>query len=425
MGDYSKNMTFKKLSPKQKLIFTWAYNPKYREKRGIIADGAIRTGKTVCMTAAFVIWAMRGFSGANFGICGKTIRSAERNILRPLEEMRDLTKIYTLNFRRSDSLLIITDRRSGKKNNFYIFGGRDDSSYMLIQGITLSGVLFDEAALMPESFIEQACARIISVGGAKLWFNCNPDSKHSYFYKNWIEKAADKNLLRLTMLMSDNPILTRKQIEDAEKLYSGVFRERYILGRWVNAEGVIYREFADNSEKFVTDETDEIIYGIIGVDFGGNGSAHSAVLTGFTKGYEKAFALAEMYIHETITPARLESELKEFARRAASLCKVFDIYCDSAEQVLIKGIKSSFVRDKLPFNIKNAKKTSIAGRISFVNMLFSSGRLFISKNCPHLIEALKSAVWDDSGKRLDNGSTDIDSLDAFEYSLETVMNYYL
>jgi hypothetical protein len=318
---------------------------------------------------------------------------------------------------------------------------------MLIQGITLSGIMFDEAALMPESFIEQACARIISVKNAKLWFNCNPDSRHSYFYKNWIEIAEEKDLLRQTFLMKDNPILSRKQIEDAEKLYSGVFRERYILGRWVNAEGVIYREFADNPERFVTSVTDEnvhacetprkenayggggfsyndIVYGIIGVDFGGNGSAHSAVLTGFTKGYDKAFALAEMYIHETITPARLEAELKEFARRCQNTCKVFDIYCDSAEQVLIKGIKSAFLKDKLPFNIKNAKKTSIAGRISFVNMLFSAGRLMISEDCPHLIDALKSAVYDDSGKRLDNGSTDIDSLDAFEYSLETVMNYF-
>jgi hypothetical protein len=407
------------------------------------------------MSAAFVIWAMRCFSGANFAICGKTIRSAERNILRPLEDIRDITRLYALTFRRSDSLLTITDRRTGRANNFYIFGGRDDSSYMLIQGITLSGVYFDEAALMPESFIEQACARIISVPDAKLWFNCNPDSKHSYFYKNWIAKADEKNLLRTTMLMSDNPILTKKQIEDADRLYSGVFRERYILGRWVNAEGVIYREFADNSEKFVcggdapagepprkvTDSAryssggdvgksgvgsdfDEIIYGIIGVDFGGNGSAHSAVLTGFTKGYKKAVALAELYIHETITPARLEEELKEFARRSLGICKVFDIYCDSAEQVLIKGIKSAFLKARLPFNIKNAKKTSIAGRISFVNMLFSSGRLKIGKSCPHLIDALKNAVWDDSGKRLDNGSSDIDSLDAFEYSLEPVMNNF-
>jgi PBSX family phage terminase large subunit len=367
---------------------------------------------------------MRSFERANFAVCGKTIRSAERNILRPLEEMRDITKLYSLTFRRSDSLLIITDRHTGRANNFYVFGGRDDSSYMLIQGITLSGVYFDEAALMPESFIEQACARIISVPDAKLWFNCNPDSKHSYFYKSWILKADEKNLLRITMLMPDNPILSKKQIEDADRLYSGVFRERYILGRWVNAEGVIYREFADNADKFTGGDSDEIIYGIIGVDFGGNGSAHSAVLTGFTKGYGKAFALAEMYIHETITPSRLEAELKEFARRASGICKVFDIYCDSAEQVLIKGIKSAFTKARLPFNIKNAKKTSIAGRISFVNMLFSSGRLKISRNCPYLIDALKNAVWDDSGKRLDNGSTDIDSLDAFEYSLEPVMNNF-
>ncbi|MDR0975079.1 MAG: PBSX family phage terminase large subunit [Ruminococcus sp.] len=419
-------MTFNSLSPKQKLIFTWVYSERNKGKRGIIADGAIRTGKTVCMACSYILWAMRGFSGKNFGICGKTIRSAERNILRPLEEVRDITKYYRLQYRRSDSLLIITEKKSGKSNNFYVFGGRDDSSYMLIQGITLSGVMFDEAALMPESFIEQACARIISEPSAKLWFNCNPDSKHSYFYKSWIEKADEKDLLRVTMLMKDNPILTKKQIEDADKLYSGVFRERYILGRWVNAEGIIYREFADEPRKFCgTPDSSEIIFANIGVDFGGNGSAHAMVLTGFTKNYGKAVVLAENYIREQITPSRLEAELKAFALLSKSICKTFDIYCDSAEQVLIRGIKSAFVKERLPFEIKNAKKTSILGRISFVNMLLSMGKLIIHERCKHLIDALSSAVWDDTGKRLDNGSTNIDSLDAFEYSIEPVMNYLL
>jgi PBSX family phage terminase large subunit len=377
------------------------------------------------MAASFVIWAMRQFSGKNFGICGKTIRSAERNIVRPLEDIADITKYYRLTFRRSDSLLVVTDKKSGKSNSFYIFGGRDDTSYTLIQGITLAGVMFDEAALMPESFIEQACARIISEPEAKLWFNCNPESQHSYFYKNWIQKSQEKRLLRVTMLLPDNPILTGKQIDEAERMYSGVFRERYIFGRWVNAEGVIYREYADDPERFTVDADDpqdDIIYAVIGVDFGGNGSAHAAVLTGFTKGFKEAVILDELYIKELITPARLERELAAFAKRAKEKYIVREMFCDSAEQVLIKGIRAAFTRERIAVEVKNARKGSIQNRIACENLLFSADRLKIARNCIHISDAFSSAVWDENGRRLDNGSTNIDSLDAFEYSIETVMN---
>jgi PBSX family phage terminase large subunit len=431
-------MTIKKLSKKQRTIFTWAYNPQYSGKKGIIADGAVRTGKTVCMAAAFLLWAMKSYTGKSFGICGKTIRSAERNIIRPLEDLRDITRYFRLTFRRSESLLIVIERKTGRENRFYIFGGRDDSSYMLIQGITLSGVMFDEAALMPESFIEQAAARTISVPDSKLWFNCNPDSTRSYFYQNWILKADEKQLLRVTLLMHDNPILTPKQIADAERMYSGVFRDRYIYGKWVNAEGLIYREFAENPAAFFTECTAKtadstadtikksgIIYGTIGLDFGGNGSAHAAVLTGFTKGYGKIVVLDEFYLKETITPARLEAEVVEFAKKALSVCMVREMYCDSAEQVLIKGLKSAFRNARLPIEVKNARKGPILDRIAFENRIISTGQFAVAAKCKHLTDALCTAVWSADGHRLDDGSINIDSLDAFEYSFESVMKNYI
>jgi PBSX family phage terminase large subunit len=424
-------LTFRKLSPKQRLIFTWPYDRRFRDRKGIIADGAVRTGKTVCMAAAFILWGMRNFSNANFGICGKTISSAKRNILRPLEEIRDITKIYSLVYKSSESLLVVTEKASRRENRFYIFGGRDDSSYMLIQGITLSGVMFDEAALMPESFIEQAVARTLSVGNAKLWFNCNPGSAHCYFYKNWIEKCREKRLLRLSLLMKDNPILTPAQIADAESMYSGVFRDRYIYGKWVNAEGIIYREFADNPAGYLFRKSGgeyakDIIYGNIGVDFGGNGSAHAAIFVGFGKGYSKAVVLDELYIKEVITPARLEAEIAAFVLR----CKksgiiVREMYCDSAEQVLIKGLRQTFLRERIGIEVKNARKGSILDRIAFENLLFSKNKLAIAETCVHLTDAFSSAMWDESGKRLDNGTTNIDSLDALEYALEPVMKNFL
>jgi PBSX family phage terminase large subunit len=428
-------LTFRKLSSKQRLIFTWPYDRRFLDCKGIIADGAVRTGKTVCMAAAFILWSMRSFSNANFGICGKTIRSAQRNILRPLEEIRDITKIYSLVYKSSESLLVVTEKATRRENRFYIFGGRDDSSYMLIQGITLSGVMFDEAALMPESFIEQAVARTLSVADAKLWFNCNPDSAHSYFYKNWIEKCREKRLLRLSLLMQDNPVLTPAQIADAESMYSGVFRDRYIYGKWVNAEGIIYREFADNPARYLFEKdgkgkaggnAGDIIYGNIGVDFGGNGSAHAAIFAGFGRGYSRIAVLDELYIKEVITPARLEAEIAAFVLR----CKesgiiIREMYCDSAEQVLIKGLRQTLQKERIGIEVKNARKGSILDRIAFENLLFSKNKLTIAETCVHLIDAFSSAVWDDSGKRLDNGATNIDSLDALEYALEPIMKNFL
>jgi PBSX family phage terminase large subunit len=414
-------MTFEKLSKKQKLIMSWAYTGDYR---GIIADGAVRTGKTVCMAVSFLLWAMNSFSGMNFAVCGKTIRSAERNILTPLEDIADIAKYFRLSYKKNENCLTVTEKKSRRQNRFYIFGGRDDASYMLIQGITLAGVMFDEAALMPESFIEQACARTISVTGSKLWFNCNPGSKHSYFYENWIARASEKNLLRVTLLLTDNPILTEKQIEEAIGMYSGVFRERYIFGRWVEAEGLIYPAFAENPEAFRAAPDEEIAFCSFGLDFGGNGSAHAAVLVGFTKNFRKIIALSEYYRKEIITPTVLEADITAFAQSAPKV-PVNGFYCDSAEQVLIKGIKTAFRTARIPFEVKNARKGSISERIAFLNVMLDKGRFFITDKCPRLSDALSSAVWGKSGERLDNGSVNIDSLDALEYALEPFMKQIL
>jgi PBSX family phage terminase large subunit len=295
---------------------------------------------------------------------------------------------------------------------------------MLIQGITLAGVMFDEAALMPESFIEQACARTISVEGSKLWFNCNPGSKHSYFYENWICKSAEKNLLRVTLLLTDNPVLTEKQIEEAIGMYSGVFRERYIFGRWVEAEGLIYPAFAENPEAFYSDGNDDIAFCSFGLDFGGNGSAHAAILVGFTKNFRKIIALSEYYRKEIITPTMLETDITAFAKNAPKV-PIHGFYCDSAEQVLIKGIKNALRTARIPFEVKNARKGSISERIAFLNVMLDKGRFFITDKCPHLRDALSSAVWGKDSERLDNGSINIDSLDALEYALEPFMKQIL
>ena len=202
-------MTFAKLSAKQKTVFKWCYNSDYK---ALICDGAVRSGKTICMITSFILWAMRCFNGATFGICGKSVGSAERNIIMPLQAIVDITKNFKMNYTRSIHLLTIEGM--GKVNYFYVFGGKDESSYMLIQGITLSGVFLDEVALMPKSFVNQAITRTLSVENSLYWFNCNPDSSEHWFFKEWIQKAKDRNALHLHFLMSDNPTLSKKQLDE-------------------------------------------------------------------------------------------------------------------------------------------------------------------------------------------------------------------
>lgn len=234
-------MIFRKLSKKQKQVFRWCYKPG---SYALICDGSVRSGKTAAMSCSFVHWAMRNFSGENFAICSNTVQAAERNIITPLQQMTDVTYYYRIAYLGSKHILTVTG--NGHTNSFYIFGGKDESSYKLIQGITLAGVLFDEVALMPESFVQQAIARTLSVDAAKLWFNCNPDSPEHWFYKNWVQ-AADKgertDTLHLHFTMEDNPVMTPEKIERTKSIFHGVFYDRYIRGLWVVAEGLVYPMF--------------------------------------------------------------------------------------------------------------------------------------------------------------------------------------
>ena len=162
---------FRPFSKKQKQVLTWWLpGSPVSGQDGVIADGAIRSGKTLCMSLSFVIWAMENFEGQNFAMCGKTIGSFRRNVLFWLKLMLK-SRGYRTQDHRADNLLVI--ERKGKENYFYMFGGKDERSQDLIQGITLAGVFFDEAALMPESFVNQATGRC-SVSRSKFWFNCKP-----------------------------------------------------------------------------------------------------------------------------------------------------------------------------------------------------------------------------------------------------------
>jgi len=410
-------MVFKKLSPKQTEIFKFPHE----SYDALICDGAVRSGKTMMMIYAFIWWAMEQFDGGIFGVCGKTVQSAERNIIQPLMATKSVTDKYLVTYTRS--MKVLTVRQGKKINYFYIFGGKDESSYMLIQGLTLSGVLLDEVALMPRSFVEQAITRTLSVDNAKLWFNCNPERPTHWFYNEWIKNAEQHNVKRLHFLMTDNPGLSEKAIAKAERDFSGVFYDRYVLGLWVRAEGVIYKGFAENPQKYKIDKVPILDKIIIGVDWGGNKSGHSFTAIGITPGYGELIALcSEKHEAKDTKPEDIYKLYRKFEDKVkAKYGNAIAVYPDNAEQVLLNGL-----RDHTGIPVYNSYKCPVIDRIRKIQQLVGQERFLYTDDCKTLVDALCNAVWDEKklgDERLDDGTSDIDSLDSFEYSWSWYIDY--
>lgn len=233
----------------------------------LICEGSVRSGKTSLMTVGFHDDAMERFNGQRFGICGKTVDSAIKNIIEPYISMRYVKESYQVKWSRSSKTLTLT--KGNVTNIFEVFGGKDESSYMLIQGRTLAGCLIDEVVLQPRSFVEQAMTRC-SVDGAKIWFSCNPAGKQHWFNQEWIEHAEERNAMHLHFVLRDNPGLSEATITRLENAFSGVFYKRYILGEWVNAEGLVYPFFAENEEPYLFKEPIAGLEGrfFVSIDYG-------------------------------------------------------------------------------------------------------------------------------------------------------------
>ena len=218
-----------------------------------MCDGAVRSGKTVCIGLSVFFWAMAKFNGEQFALCGRTAGSVRRNLLHSVQP-----ELKTLGFRISEKVSMnqITVRFNGRCNTFYLFGGKDESSAALIQGITLAGVLLDEVVLMPRSFVEQALARC-SVAGAKAWFTCNPEGPEHWFYKEWVLGAEGHRALRVPFSMTDNPSLSREVLQRYQRSFRGAFYRRFVLGEWAVAEGRVYDFFDESMVKPVPQGTME------------------------------------------------------------------------------------------------------------------------------------------------------------------------
>ena len=227
-------------SEKQLRAMTW-WMPKRRDRRfdALVCDGAVRSGKTLAMGLGFFLWAMSCFSGRRFALCGKTRGGVRRNVV---QELLPWLRRLGMQVAESRSEHVLLVRFGKRENEFCLFGGKDEGAAALIQGMTLAGVFLDEVVLMPRSFVEQACARC-SVEGSRLWFSCNPEGPQHWFYKEWILQADKRNCLHLHFTMQDNPSLSQTVRRRYERLYTGVFYRRFILGQWCQAEGRVYDFF--------------------------------------------------------------------------------------------------------------------------------------------------------------------------------------
>ena len=401
-------MIYEKFSEKQVKLLTWWGLPETEEKDAIIAYGSVRSGKTLTMTLSYIIWSMGQFNNQNFAICGKTIKSVTRNVISNLREW--LPESYKIETRLGNGK--ITIKCGDHTNTYYIFGGRDESSYTLIQGLTLAGVLLDEVALMPESFVNQALARC-SVSGSRFWFNCNPEGPQHWFKKEWIDK--DKNQLILHFTMEDNLSLDPKIKERLENTYAdGVFKDRYIKGLWSLAEGLVYPSF--NKSENVFKETDQNLHDFyIAMDYGiQNPTAFLSIARDDNNNH---YVLKEYYHN-----GRKTNNQKTDQDYLDDLIEFIDGY--NIKKLIVDPSASSFItlaQRELPFGVWKAKNNVIDG-IQRTSEMLNTKRLLINNSCENLIGEFGMYTWDSKGgdkviKEHDH------ALDALRYYVMTTYAY--
>lgn len=403
------------------MIYTAKQQEYIRESSGHrwgIKAGAVRSGKTfldLAYTIPANIKARRGKPGLCV-ILGNTRGTLQRNVIVPLQEL------FGSN--------IVSDIRSD--NTAEIFGekvfclGADNVRHVdRIRGASIKYCYGDEVATYSPDVFNMLKSRL-DKPYSRFDGACNPENP-AHWLKQFLDSKADIYLQTYTL--DDNPFLPADFVANLKKEYAGtVLYDRYVLGLWVAAEGAIYRPFVDNPQEHIIDKPPYISDACIGIDFGGNGSAHAFSCVGFTPHYREMIILDEFYHKGELTPQQLESAYVAFADRNRALYPVMESMADNAETTLIKGLQEAAYRARTVPVYKCAKRP-INDRINCAVRLFASKRLKIMRHCTHAIGAFSAAVWDEKqiGKdvRLDNGSYELDILDATEYAYERRIPYLI
>lgn len=408
---------FNPFSRKQRKVLNWWCDiSPVKDRDGIIADGAIRSGKTLSMSLSFVLWAMSSFDGQNFAMCGKTIGSFRRNVLFWLKLMLR-SRGYQVADHRADNLVLVT--RNGVENYFYIFGGKDERSQDLIQGITLAGVFFDEVALMPESFVNQATGRC-SVDCSKYWFNCNPDGPYHWFKVNWIDKRKEKNLLYLHFTMDDNLSLSEKVKARYRSMYSGVFYKRYILGLWCMAEGIIYDMFDPERHvkpvlEFFRQLVDANRY--VSIDYG---TQNATAMLLWNKGIDGVWYCTREYYYS----GRDKGKQKTDSEYADDLEKWLD--GTKIKAVIVDPSAASFITELRKRGYKVLKaKNEVEDGIRLVGTLLNQEKIIFAESCVNTIKEFASYIWDEKAAERgeDKPVKEHDhAMDSVRYFVYTILN---
>lgn len=411
-------------------------------------SGAVRSGKSYVDTAFVIPFRIReraGKPGLNV-ILGVSKSSIERNVLAPMREIYTDKLIGTIN---SQNIAMVCGEP------VYCLGAEKVSQVAKIQGASIKYCYGDEVAKWNKEVFQMLKSRLDKPYSC-FDGSCNPEHP-----THWLKEFLDNDELDIYLqryTIFDNPFLPKEFVEQLCKEYEGtIYYDRLIVGLWKRADGAIYKKFADNPDAFRCEVVDELkddpevkqfrkedITSIeIGLDFGGNQSGHSFVARGYTDDYRDVIALKSRRImakdeNEDIDSNMLDKLFCEFVQEVIDqysvidkhgdyvrYCNVEGVYYDNAETVLGNSIRNAVEKKFSWISVRKARKAAINDRIRCTVRLMGAGRFFITKDCESLQTALSDAVWDkevkDKDERLDDGSTDIDSLDAFEYTIERDM----
>lgn len=380
-----------------------------------IAHGSVRSSKTVNCTVRWLDIMLTGPPG-DLLMSGKTVATLQRNVMNDLFDLVGSKHYHWINKQQGE--LAMLGRR------IHVVGANNEDSESRIRGSTIAAAYCDEITLYPRSFVDMLITRM-SVKGAVALMNCNPDAPNHWFKKDYIDnpKITDKKVWHFTL--DDNPNLDPAYRRSLEESFSGVFRDRFIKGLWVIAEGIIYDKFANNPTKYIVPRDsismDDIGFCSIGLDFGGNGAGHAFNCTGFKYDFSHIYTLFDYWDNSDMDAYQLSEAFVAFIRQCeAHGCYITEIRADTANTIMIRTIRNALLKAGIGIPILDAVKGKIWNRIQFYNLLFNRQAYTIAEECTHTIASFQEASWHPRvpNTRLDDFTSNIDNLDAQEYSTE-------
>lgn len=388
-----------RLSEKQRTLATWwAGDSPYD---GVIAEGAIRSGKTWAMVTGFLLWSQRRFSNRSFIVAGRTVGALKRNVVAPmLAIVAELG--WSAHYNRSELFIEVGT------NTYYLFGAATEASQDVLQGLTAAGCYADEVALFPESFVDQMVARC-SVEGSKLWFNCNPSYPTHFFKTEWVDRADEKKLLHLHFEMPDNPTLSPEIAERYGRMYTGVFHDRYIKGLWTLAEGLVYPDYQDALEPRYTGDAARWA---VSCDYGTQ-NAFAALLwayDGATWHVVDEYRYSGRDTGHQKTDADYVADMERFA---GGIPRDSPVIIDPSAASFIAAMR------RAGFNVRKGRN-DVADGIREVGVCLQDGMVRVSEECTETLKEFAGYSWDD--KRACDVPVKVDDhlMDALRYGVATM-----